>query len=658
MTQVQTTQSSMYIEWADQMLRELLESLTIAEMRKIGRRRGFTVKGTRKADIMDQLLVQLANVSAPDFLAGLTREEHDLLRAANTALGMRRSVTWEEVQWAWNQCEAGGRAQAGRSKGPKVLRPAFEGLQEYGLLYRCRLHGGGEHYHWLPHLLGVRLPVVKLQVKAYPRRKVRGLLSPGDTPSAPAALALLVAFAAQHSLHLRKRRPRHRQAGYFHWLGDWDHDPDEVQRILESRRGFPWPEPGAVLTVPPPQPLLADNVLDRFNQWLGQRRGAADPKGSEREYAGWLVLLAIAAGILTKPEEAKTSLAVQPAQWRAWQSWPPEVQLRTLFDIWRQSIIGLTELAVAQHRKPGLRLQRTLVHPQAFTQQDFTPQDLAQELALARGFATRLLQELSANTWHDWFSFAEAARQIDPEFLHNNHGPEAWGFVVRGKKRLDPSRRGDWDRGYRPILAAILEGPLRWFGIVEVGYRGGRPLAFRLTETGAWLLRGEGRPGPLLPGEADEAPVTWLDDSTFRALPGPETASTLALAGSLAQPTRRAFVYELSDEGIQQAFARGIDPAAIAGTFEKAGAPLPAAASQRIEGLWSHFGYIHLYEKLTVLELADDLALRELLANTNLRQHLIHQFSPRVVVVEDSAVDALVEELIKKGYTPKVTSDQ
>ena len=61
---------------------------------------------------------------------------------------------------------------------------------------------------------------------------------------------------------------------------------------------------------------------------------------------------------------------------------------------------------------------------------------------------------------------------------------------------------------------------------------------------------------------------------------------------------------------------------------------------------------------LTVLELADDLALRELMANTDLRRHIIHQFSPRLVVVEDSAVDALVEELVKKGYTPKVTAAQ
>ena len=60
-------------------------------------------------------------------------------------------------------------------------------------------------------------------------------------------------------------------------------------------------------------------------------------------------------------------------------------------------------------------------------------------------------------------------------------------------------------------------------------------------------------------------------------------------------------------------------------------------------------------ENMTVLELADDLALREVLANTDLKDHIVHQFSPRLVVIEDSAVDKLVEELVKKGYTPRVS---
>ncbi|MFQ5856726.1 MAG: helicase-associated domain-containing protein, partial [Anaerolineae bacterium] len=629
-TQDQPVQTPVDPVAADPMLRQFLDGLTVAELRDIGRRRSFELRGTRKADIIDQLAASLRDMTGtPDFLAGLTREEDETLRALNTMYGIRDSLTWDEAQWAWNQLGQKGDA--------KALRQALSGLQEYGLLYRCKAHGGGEHYHWLPYLMGVRLPVVVPQVKSYPERKLRRLSHPGDTPPVPAALALLVAFAEQHPLRLRKPRPRHRQAGFYPWLGEWDHDPDEVERLFKGRYGYPFPGQGTVLTVPPPQPLLADDILDQFAQWLD----------GEREYASWLVLLAVAAGILTEPTGSTTSPAVQHERWEAWYSRPLDMQLHALFSIWWQRSTGLTELSLAQRREPRLRVQRTL----SVYQQQFTPTDLAREFSLARGLVTRLLQGLPTNVWYDWFSFAEEARQMDPDYLHNYYGTDFWGFVVKGDKRLDPSRRGDWDRGYRPVLAAMLEGPLRWLGVVEVGYKGSNLVAFRLTPTGAWLLRGEGRPVPLFPEEVDKVPVAWLDDRTFRARPGPEAANVLSLAGTLAAPTRHAFVYELSDEGVQQVFARGVEPAAIAKTFEKAGASLPAAAHHHIEDLWSRFGHIHLYEKLTVLELADDLALHELLANTSLRQHMIHQFSSRLVVVEDSAVDALVGELIKKGYT-------
>jgi hypothetical protein len=55
-----------------------------------------------------------------------------------------------------------------------------------------------------------------------------------------------------------------------------------------------------------------------------------------------------------------------------------------------------------------------------------------------------------------------------------------------------------------------------------------------------------------------------------------------------------------------------------------------------------------------VLELADELTARELAANTSLLSHVIYQLSPRVFVVADEDVDALVEEMQAKGYTPRV----
>ena len=47
-------------------------------------------------------------------------------------------------------------------------------------------------------------------------------------------------------------------------------------------------------------------------------------------------------------------------------------------------------------------------------------------------------------------------------------------------------------------------------------------------------------------------------------------------------------------------------------------------------------------------------ALRELMANTSLAQHIIYQISPRAVVIEAAAVEALAEEMVAKGYTPGI----
>ncbi|MBS1253238.1 MAG: hypothetical protein MAG451_02287 [Anaerolineales bacterium] len=622
-------------EEVDEGVRQLLQGLTVSRLREIARRRDFELHGTRKDDIIDQLTSSLRETTGqPNFLADLTRDAYELFRMLNTVFGVRQFLVWDSVQWAWDQHDA-------LEGDVGAVQNAFDSLQEYGLLCPCNqpAHSSGEHYHWLPYLAEVRLPVVKLSVKVYPEGKVRGLSKREATTSLPAAVATLVAFGEHRKLHLRELRPRHRQAGYYPWLGEWDHDPEEIEQLMQGAQGL-YPAPaGIVLSVPLFQSLLTDEDLGDLAQWLD----------SQRDFASWLTLMAVAAGVLTSPTADRTPLAVQHDQWSEWYSLSPEAQLRLLLSIWRRHAGSMAELALAHQRKPNLRVQRT-----ASYLQQFSPEDLALELTTARGFVTRLLQELPADVWYDWFSFAEAVRRMDPHFLHNYFGVDVWGFTVKEGKRLDPSRRADWDRGYRPVLAAFLEGPLRWLGVVDVGYKGPNLVAFRLTSTGAWLLRGEGRPTALMP-DAERAPVVWLDDGRFHARPGPASAAILALAGgALATPTREAFVYELSNQGVQEVFSQGIEPTVIFDRFRQAGAPAPDATRERIDDLWSRFGHVHLYAKLTILELADDTALRELLANTKLRRHVVHRFSPRLVVVEDSAVDELVEELVKKGYTPKV----
>ncbi|GIV85653.1 MAG: hypothetical protein KatS3mg052_2660 [Candidatus Roseilinea sp.] len=61
-----------------------------------------------------------------------------------------------------------------------------------------------------------------------------------------------------------------------------------------------------------------------------------------------------------------------------------------------------------------------------------------------------------------------------------------------------------------------------------------------------------------------------------------------------------------------------------------------------------------MYQSLTVLELADDFAARELAASTSLMQHVVYQLSPRTFILNAEGLDTLIGELLKKGYTPRV----
>ena len=107
-----------------------------------------------------------------------------------------------------------------------------------------------------------------------------------------------------------------------------------------------------------------------------------------------------------------------------------------------------------------------------------------------------------------------------------------------------------------------------------------------------------------------------------------------------------------------------LDPPLVLWSLARAAGSLPAfsagshyainilAADQK--ALAERFGRIRAYESVSVLTLGDDLALRELLASTSLREAILYEISPRAVVGRSEAIDALVEELTTKGFTPGV----
>jgi hypothetical protein len=280
----------------------------------------------------------------------------------------------------------------------------------------------------------------------------------------------------------------------------------------------------------------------------------------------------------------------------------------------------------------------------------------------ARQFVTRLLAALDPLTWYAWKSFAEQVRDLRADFTHTQTNPDAWYFTsAKTHHRYMAYNAQHWDAAYRPLLAAMLEGVLRWTGAVELGYDGKELVAFRVTPAGVWLLSG-GKAGDY-PGRAEDETagreaVTWLDGATLKLSATLDAARLLPFVRSFADPTPQAHVFRVSGASLARAVEHGATASDLAERLAAAGAPLPAEWRARMAVLEAQFGRFHVYDKLTVLELADDMALRELLAGTSLGKYVVHQFSPRLVVVRDEGVPVLEDELVKKGYTPRVVDDR
>jgi hypothetical protein len=129
----------------------------------------------------------------------------------------------------------------------------------------------------------------------------------------------------------------------------------------------------------------------------------------------------------------------------------------------------------------------------------------------------------------------------------------------------------------------------------------------------------------------------------------------LGSIGQLDNATPQRFVYRVSASSVQQQFDRGESAQTLLAMLEKAcPIEIPGSWKERLHGWQENYGKLHLYQEITVIELADEYILKELMINTLLREDIIHEFSPRLIAIRPNAVDKLVQEMEKLGYMPRV----
>lgn len=610
---------------AAEQLKVYLRLLTPDQLRAIASHRGWQLASNAKEGMVAQLAARLEETPLPD---AFTPEEEQLVRLQNTLYGIETTPTQNMLKSLWKKRAGGDMARLDR---------AVRGLEQAGVWFLCTLERASPHYHWSPFIDSADLPLLTPKVKPYPSEKAEQLQPAEALPPLLTLADAVVECAGREPLNLHVREPN-AQFDTLPYIRGWNYDRQEVENLLAPRM-IHW---GATNMLSVPFTFFfADDTLDTLTTFVG----------TSRDHANWLAAMVYLLGLVKSVDQRTAS--VDPAAITRWRALPPEEQYRALWEAWCVGAVSFGELRLALTRASAL-LRRSIKVP------DFSTNDLIQEIGRARQFVARLLAKLDPLVWYSWKSFAEYVRDLRADFVHTLTNQQTWHLASKSNLQYQPHNQSHWDAAYRPLLATILEGGLHWLGAVELGYEGKDLAAFQITALGAWLLSGgkAGRALTLAPEVVSGEAVTWIDDGTFRLRATPDVARLVPLARTFADPTRELFTFHISNHSIARAFERGITPAEIAEPFAATGAPLPPALRERLDALQANYGRVHVYERLTVLELADDMALRELVAGTGMGKYIVHQFSPRLVVIQDEGVDELVNELVKKGYTPRVVESK
>ncbi|MBN1139034.1 MAG: helicase-associated domain-containing protein [Anaerolineae bacterium] len=630
-----------------QQLAQWLDNITIQDLRDLAKRRGWKVRGSRKAEVVGQVLAQIED--AGDLrrtIAGLDHEHSQVLRAM-LVLGddqvhpddlARLALTWGDLNRH------------------KQIETYSRHLVEQGLALPWSVKNDypDTQIDFVPPTLARRFPPLLEGVvpASYdlPDDSAASGLQLADSSTLVRSAGQLLLLLEQAPVPLRSPMPRPRLERFHRELQGWDYDPLELveaerEGLLTARRGA-----DLALTIPPPPLPLTDPDLARLAPIVG---GEAQLE--------FLYALLLTAG-LVQPGSPIT----------VW----PEVKAEFLRrdELAQRALLARHYFGTAAWSElwPLLRADGSLRLKHAWRYSYLKPERLRVDLVR---FRHRLLRALACLPDDRWVQIADlesmlrvAWPRFDAQVWETYRHPDATGnwFLARNGLPLSPADPDDWRAGQGAFLQQAIAGPLHWLGLADLHFDGPQLVAFRLHGLADFYwdrVDVPGAPrhaaGPVQAGAVADAVVAG--EQTIAVTPSLVSAQAHSLLDRIARLEATGldrFVYRLDAQAAYQAFEDGAVLGDLLAEWERLLViPVPQAISEQLAAWWAAYGRLRLYENLTVVEFGDDYALAEMKAATSLEQLLVAEVSPRLVIVRPEDAGRLVAELEKAGYTPKQTDE-
>jgi hypothetical protein len=581
-----------------QELTRALTGVTIQTLRGAAKYWGWALRGTSKAELVAQLIGYLGD--AGRMSAALQTQRADDREALSwlVSLGHSRDAA-RELSLVMSH-------GSGRQLSQKAAGALLQRLSERCLVFIDEydtVHVPALYLEWLPYVEGSRLLYV-----GEPR------------PLAPFTLAEL----NQHVDHL---------------LAAVEIDRPVVVASAPSATPYYSSTSRAGETIAARQGLVSPEMLTRW--------GYTAP--ADRHLACFLLEVLLGCGLFAiATHGADRRLTLAPPNLAAWQELTPLQRLGRLRLQWftepRQfapTVGAWDELDLALPTVGAYSLRQTYAWA--------TQEQLHRQVASVRAWLVGLLGTIRRGIWlsvEQWVNLVYYLRR-DPFQLDT--GLPGWRWH-RANVHVEPSQMTFevWRETYGKLVEAWLVGPATWLALVEVGYAGDQPVAFRVPNH---VSAGE---TAALPPDALRFPAP----ETAVLKNGWQTAELRQLLRRIAAETARdrgTTTFTLAPDAFRGSLAAGLSADKITEEFAASGFALPAATAARLHDWQAKAGRHQLYDNLAVIECGEDMHPSEVSAIVAMSAGALYPVSPRcLVALNPEAVPALVDDLRRRGYTPQV----
>lgn len=261
----------------------------------------------------------------------------------------------------------------------------------------------------------------------------------------------------------------------------------------------------------------------------------------------------------------------------------------------------------------------------------------------------RLVAGLPADIWFDIKSFCRVIYHLRRDLWALPWQATQWRWVIE-KQAADPQQMAFelWMSTYGRVVEAWLNGPASWLLYVQVGYAKDHPVAFRVPST---LPIGvpQRPPANVLQFMADE---TIELNNDWRA--GELRRILRLISVEITRDTTKTLL-QLDPAAFRRTLHSGQDATAVGEVFTQLGFPLPPTVRAILQTWQSRAGRYQMYDQMAVVEFGEDVLPEELHAISRLSGAEFFQPAPHCLVFLDpKVVPMLLDELRRRGYTPKV----